>query len=701
MSLRLPVLAVRQLQQRCAFRFQSVRFFGVIVQRPLRWRDPSGYDRTLPLTRALATTAAMAAAQEIPATDPTTYANYGDIASEHIALEWAIDWDKKVISGSATHTLRAKTDVTEVIFDTSALVLNGVLIDGTEATFALGNDHPVMGASLTVTLPKPVAKGQTVDVKINYSTTPTAVALQWLDKDQTAGKKFPFIFSQCQPIFARTLLPCQDTPSVKTSFTAEVTSTLPVLLSAIRISPPSDAPTKNPGSEAVTYKYKQPVRIPSYLIAIAAGDVVYRQFPSITGKTWTSGVWAEPDTIEAAYWEFSEHTARFLAKAEDILAPYVFGVYDMLVLPPSFPYGGMENACLTFLTPTLLAGDRSLVDVVAHELTHSYFGNGVTHAHASHFWLNEGWTTYFENVLLGAIHSDAERGLNYIIGKKSLDDALKLYADRPKYQQLVIPFERGEDPDDAYSTIPYEKGSNFLLYLENTLGGKDVLLRFASDYVNTFTGKSITTDQWKEHLYAYFKKNDPKKIEALDSVDWDAWFFGQGESLPVQPQYDTTLAEKAYALAKRWDDSRGSPSSKLSFKKEDLDDFTSNEKTVLLEKLDSIDPLSSGHIHAMDAAYGFNTNPNAEIRSRFYTIALKSPAKADFAKAAADWVVGAEPEGTLGRGVKGRMKFCRPLFRALKDVDEALAKTTWENNASSFHPIARKMIEKDLGIATA
>ncbi|KAJ2962575.1 hypothetical protein NUW54_g14331 [Trametes sanguinea] len=224
------------------------------------------------------------------------------------------------------------------------------------------------------------------------------------------------------------------------------------------------------------------------------GELVLRH----GGKEWTSGVWAEPELIDATYWEFSEAINKFLITAEKILPPYRFGVYDVLVLPPSFPYGGMENACLTFLTPTLLVGDRTLVDVVVHELTHSWFGNGVTYvsacipyvppsadnisptshrqANSTHFWLNEGWTTYIERVLLQLLHTPADRGFSFLIGRTSLTNALKQYTSRPKYQRLVIDFDVGEDPDDAYSTVPYEKGANFLLHLERMLGGLDAFL---------------------------------------------------------------------------------------------------------------------------------------------------------------------------------------------------------------------------------
>ncbi|KZV89070.1 hypothetical protein EXIGLDRAFT_838751 [Exidia glandulosa HHB12029] len=630
--------------------------------------------------------------------DPTTHANYDEIVTSHVHLEWTIDWEKQSVHGTATHTLKALVDgVDNVLLDTSDLVITGVDVDGKEGTFALGPVTPVLGAALTVKLPSKLSKGSTVDVKIAYATSPTAVALQWLDKEQTAMKTHPYLFSQCQPIYARTLLPCQDTPSVKITYSASVSSVLPVLLSAIRTSPPSDGPPhagKEIGKDVVTYTYKQPTPIPSYLIALASGHIIYKPFTPPPGKSWTTGVWAEPVTMDKAFWEFSEDTPRFLAKAEDVVAPYTWGVYDLLVLPPSFPYGGMENACLTFLTPTLLAGDRTLVDVIVHELTHSFFGNGVTHAHASHFWLNEGWTTYIERVLQGEIHGPAERAFSYILGAKALKEALALYKDKPKYQQLVIHFEPGEDPDDAYSTIPYEKGSNFLLHIERTLGGLKEFLPFIQDYVKTFTGKSITTEQWKTHLYGFYEKHDKSKIEKLDSIDWDAWFYGQGESLPVEMEYDTSLAEAAYKLAARWDQAREEPVEKLDFASGDLANFNSNQKLAFLERVDSLAPLPAPHVRKLDALYAFGTNDNAEIRSRFYSVALSGPAAPDYAKSAAEWVVDKRT------GVKGRMKFCRPLFRSLNAVDSELAKETWTKNASSFHPIARRMIEKDLGLSS-
>ncbi|KII94452.1 hypothetical protein PLICRDRAFT_102250 [Plicaturopsis crispa FD-325 SS-3] len=631
--------------------------------------------------------------------DPTSQSNHLQITTEHATFDWTVDFDQKIISGSVVHDLLVKEDnVKEVILDTGDLTIETVSVADHDASFELKDKHPVMGSALHIPLPSGLKAGSSVSVKVLYSTTKDSTALQWLEKEQTQGKTFPYLFSQCQAIFARALAPLQDTPSVKIKYIAHVKSVLPVLLSAIRISPPADGPAhegKVIGKDFVTYSYEQPVPIPSYLIAIACGNVRYRPLPKPEGRKWTTGIWAEPELMEDAYWEFKEDTGRFLAAAEDTLTPYRFGVFDILVLPPSFPYGGMENACLTFLTPSLLAGDRTLVDVVVHELCHSWSGNGVTHANASAFWLNEGWTTYMERVLQEFLHSPKERGFSFLIGAKALSDALKLYEKQPKYQRLVIDFETGEDPDDAYSSIPYEKGANFLLHLERTLGGLDVFLPYARDYINTFTGKSITTDQWKDHLFAYFEKYaGGEKMEALHSVDWNAWLYGEGLTLPVELEYDVTLAKQAYALAERWDASRSvTDVSQLDFQAADIEGFNSNQKIVFLERLQSYPPLPSSHIAHLGTLYKVSSTNNAEIRLRFYANALADATSAGahaFALEAVKWIVGDDGSGVI----KGRMKFCRPTFRAVGKVDKELAQSVFEKSKDSFHPIARKTIEK-------
>ncbi|KAF8839904.1 hypothetical protein BDN67DRAFT_1054580 [Paxillus ammoniavirescens] len=629
--------------------------------------------------------------------DPTTQSNYAEIATTDLDLNWGIDFEEKKISGYAVHTLSVlKDEVDKVVFDTSDLKIESV-------EFSVGDAHVVMGSALNIVFRNPVnTETEGVRVKVSYSTTTNSKALQWLDPQQTQGKEHPYLFSQCQPIYARDLVPIQDTPSVKIRYTAQVTSVLPVLMSAIRISPPAEAfpRAEELGMKEVTYEYEQPVPIPSYLLAIASGNVVYRAFAVPQGKSWTSGVWAEPQLIDAAWQEFNEDTPKFLAAEEAITTDYKFGVYDLLVLPPSFPYGGMENACLTFVTPTLLTGDRTLVDVVVHEITHSWFGNGITHADASHFWLNEGWTTYIERVLQQSLHTPAHRGFSFLIGRKLLDDDLQLFQDRdtPKYQRLQIEFAKGENPDDAYSSVPYEKGGNFILHLERVLGGLDVFLPYVKDYVTTFIGQSITTQQWKDHLFAYFS-NQPEAIKALNEISWDEWFFGEGLTLPVTMEYDMTLASESYALAQRWDESRDTEVSKTDFDASDLKNMDANQIIVFLERLQSdlYQPLPKTHIDHLGMIYGFSKTNNAEIRFRFYQVALLKPdsdAAQAYAQEAVDWVVGNDETGV----VKGRMKFCRPIFRAVFAVNSSLAIETYEAYKNEFHPIARNLIEGVSGI---
>lgn len=338
--------------------------------------------------------------------------------------------------------------------------------------------------------------------------------------------------------------------------------------------------------------------------------------------------------------------------------------------------------------------------MVIHELTHSWFGNGVTHAHASHFWLNEGWTTYIERVLLQIIHSPAHRGLSSVIGYKALLDALALFEDKPKYQKLVIDFDYGENPDSAYSRVPYDKGANFLLHIERTLGGLEVFLPYIKDYIATYMGHSITTETWKNHLYAYFQKNGGEvKIQALNGINWDAWLHQSGLDLPVEMEYDLTLVNPANALADRWYESRHTmDTSKLDFKTSDLDSLDANQRAVFLERLESYnEPLPAAHLFHFDALYSFSKTLSAEIRFRFYNLVLKSQAAKHFVQYAANWVIGMDDTGVI----KGRMKFCRPVFRAMYKVDSDLAISTFKQARTQFHPIAQSLIAQDLGLDLA
>jgi len=302
-----------------------------------------------------------------------------------------------------------------------------------------------------------------------------------------------------------------------------------------------------------------------------------------------------------------------------------------------------------------------------------------------------------ERVLQQILHGPAQRSFSYVIGNKALRDDLERYVERPKYQRLLIDFEPGEDPDEAYSSVPYQKGANLLLHLERTIGGLDVFLPYIRDYVETFSGKSITTQQWKDHLFAYFQSHGgEEKIKALDSIDWDAWFHGEGVELPIQEDLDLTLARQAYALADRWDAARAIDVSKTSFVATDLDDFNSNQRIVFLERLQGLPPLPESHIAHLGNIYKVADTSNAEIRFRFYQLALRDPSLVPqhVAEEAARWVVGDDGSGVI----KGRAKFCRPVFRSIARVDRDLAVRYFEKHKAEFHPIARKLIEKDINI---
>ncbi|XP_051911023.1 leukotriene A-4 hydrolase isoform X2 [Hippocampus zosterae] len=470
--------------------------------------------------------------------DPSSFASAAKCVSRHLNLSLHVDFESRVIRGKVAITVEVLEErLSSLTLDTRDLKIVSVDANGQAARFTMGPRHSFKGTPLEITLPFDLSRGQHVIVEVTYRTGPTAPALQWLTPQQTAGKKRPYLFSQCQAHHCRSMLPCQDTPAVKHTYYAQVSvpKDLVAAMSALRDGQDADPQDAN----RVIYRFRQNVAMPSYLIALVVGALESREIGP------RSRVWSEAEYVDRAAFEFSE-TEAMLKTAEELAGPYVWGSYDILVLPPSFPYGGMENPCLTFATPTLLAGDKSLSNVIAHEISHSWTGNLVTNATWEHFWLNEGHTVYLERMICARLEGEPFRQFKAMGGWKDLQDSVSTFGAQNPLTNLV-PSLREVDPDDAFSSVPYEKGFALLYHLESLLGGPEVFMGFVKSYIQMFAYRSVTTAQWKDFLFAYFKD----KVDVLQQVDWDAWMFTPGMP-PVKPAYDTALADACIALCRRW-----------------------------------------------------------------------------------------------------------------------------------------------------
>ncbi|ORY43806.1 leukotriene A4 hydrolase [Rhizoclosmatium globosum] len=614
--------------------------------------------------------------------DPNSYANAHQIAITDVHLSLEVDFFNNILIGSVTHKCTVVEDsVKEVVLDTKNLHIEGTHVDNSPVEYSLGTTDACYGTALRVPLKDGLKKGDVVEVKVLYRTSKDGcLAAQWLEPSQTVGKKHPYMFTQCQPIYARTLAPIQDSPYVKLKYTAEirVPSHLRALMSAVPVSETVSGNIK-------TCTFTQQISIPSYLIALAVGNIEGRRVGP------RSTVWAEPEVVESAAWEFAD-TEVFIKTGEDILTPYVWGVYDVLCLPASFPYGGMENPCLTFVTPSLLAGDRSLVDVIAHEIAHSWMGNLVTSASWEHFWLNEGFTMFIERRIVSRLHGEAERHFSALLGVKALQESVDHYNEigTPQYTRLVQDL-KGSDPDDAFSSVPYEKGFHLLFYLESILGGEKIFDGFLKNHVETFSHKSITSFQFKDNLYAYFEKtHGQEKVDILNTVDWDTWFFKEGMP-PVKNEFDQTLAQECNTLATRWTQFANAPvGANHSFDAQDIAKFSTNQTVVFLETLlteSSSTKFSVAVLDTMDSVYKLTQVRNCEIRCRWQELCLASGREAIF------------PEVVEFVTTMGRMKYVRTLYRALRKCSaagEQLAKATFVKHKAFYHPICAQMVERDL-----
>ncbi len=580
--------------------------------------------------------------------DPHSYADSDHPRTRSLTLRLGVDFKRQVLDGSVALQLESAAGGV-MDLDTKGLTIRSVQGNRGRVTFELGDDDPILGRRLRLQMPD-----GTSEITVDYHTAPDAVALQWLSPAQTEGGKHPYLFSQCQAIHARTMVPVQDTPTRRVTYRAEIT--VPEPLAAVMSAGPAGS---RPGAArgTTTWLFDMPQPIAPYLLALAVGQLESRDLSP------RSRVWAEPATVERAAWEFAG-IEEMIVTAETLFGPYEWDRYDMLVLPPSFPYGGMENPRMTFLTPTLLAGDRSLVDVVAHELAHSWTGNLVTNATADHFWLNEGSTVWAERRILEALHGEEAAVLSWAIGQKALDKEFERFGPDSALTRLRNELE-GVDPDDAFSSVPYEKGSRFLALIERTVG-RERFDRFVRDYIAQYRFTAITSEEFVAFL-------DGKIPGTSAKVRADEWLYKPG--MPSNaPVFRSKRLEELETLAARWPEG-ARPT------KEQAAAWTPSEMLIYLQRLPRT--LDGASCAWLDQNLSLMTRGNHEILVEWLTLAAGSDYEPAFARI----------REVLMR--VGRMKYLRPLYTAMggHPRTRALAREIFEKAGPGYHGVARRMVQ--------
>ncbi|NTX59779.1 M1 family metallopeptidase [Myxococcus sp. CA051A] len=574
--------------------------------------------------------------------DPHSYNDSTQPETETLDWKARVDFRTHRLHAEATLTLK-EASAGPLDLDTRDLeILRVVDGNGRPLPYMLAPPEPILGSRLRVELPSGVRQ-----LTVHYRTSPTASALQWLTPSQTAGGQHPFLYSQCQAIHARSVVPLQDTPRIRIRYRASLR--VPKALKAVMAA--SFVRREEHGVEAEEH-YEMPQPVPPYLLAFAVGSLA----PKELGPR--SRVWAEPELLEDAAEEFSG-VDDMLRAAESLFGPYDWERFDLLTMPPSFPYGGMENPRLTFLTPTLIAGDKSLVNVVAHELAHSWTGNLVTNASAEHFWLNEGFTVFAERRILEALAGPEVAALNAALGRRALDEALHHFREHPHLTALRTHLT-GVDPDEAFSQIPYEKGYLFLRAMEDAVG-REAFDGFLRRYLATYRFRALTT----EEFIAFTERELPG---VLAKVDAEAYLQRPG----VPASAPSPRSSRLEALQR----ARGTVPSVEAAK-----DWTPAEWQLFLEWMPSDAPKDL--FRQLDERFAFTRSRNSEVLVAWLVAALR-----------AGW------EPAVGRteaflGEVGRMKYLKPLYGVLAASREhrALARSLFKQYGERYHPIARQGVE--------
>lgn len=596
--------------------------------------------------------------------DPHSYSNYGGVKVRHVSLDLEVLFESKVLKGIAILDLQdLPLKSSQLICDTSELQIEAVDTSTVEGSFSptayqLGPRDPVLGSALTISLPP-----QTRKVRIRYATSPEASALQWLDPVQTSGKKMPFLYSQSQAIHARSWIPIQDSPSLRMTYSAHIHT--PKGLLAVM-----SADKSSPSRENGEFFFDMTQPIPAYLIAIAVGNLEFRPL----GKR--TGVYAEPEMLNQAVLEFSD-TEKTLEFAEGLLGDYRWGRYDLLVLPFSAPYGGMENPTLTFVSPTTIAGDRGALSIVAHELSHSWSGNLVTNSSWNDLWLNEGITTYIENRIIEALYGKARADMELAIQEQAL---AKTMANQPAKDNALHLNLEGRDPEDGAKDVAYVKGALFLKTLEETFG-RNRFDPFLRSYFKRFAFQSVSSEDFVEFLKSNLLTQLPasSKVssqEVLSSIH--EWIHGS--DLPANAaKLDSGLLDAVEQQADRW------IRDQITTSKLQTSSWSALEWVHFLRYLS--EKVTSQKMAELDKAFHLTSNSNSEITVEWLLLAIQK----DYTKAfrRLDQFL----------STVGRIKYLKPLYAELAKTQKGkqYAISTYSRVRPSYHPITTTAIDSILG----
>ncbi len=582
--------------------------------------------------------------------DVHTLSNADSVDMQHLDLDIAVDMDKKRINGSALWTINNKDKVSVLKLDTYDLTIDSVQVDGKKVAYSLDKQIQYLGSALHI----PITANSGA-VKIYYHTGDSARALQWLDPQQTHDKKHPFLYTQSESIYARSWIPCADGPGIRFSYSArvKVPKGLLALMSA------ENPQEKNDSS---IYHFNMELPIPAYLMALAVGDIAFKPVDERTG------VYAEQGVVEKAHWEL-EGIGDMVNTAEQLYGPYRWGRYDVLVLPPGFPIGGMENPRLTFCTPTILAGDRSLVSLIAHELAHSWSGNLVTNATWDDFWLNEGFTDYFERRITERMLGKSYVDMLWELGYQDLVEEVNGLAKTPKDTWLKLDL-KGRDPDAGLTDIPYEKGSHFLELIERTVG-RDSFDHFLAKYFDAHAFKTITTEAFLAYLDSNLIHGD---TSILNKIQINKWVYGPG--IPANcPRADRERFAKVDSERMKF--LNDVPATKLA-----TSEWTTHEWLQFLRTMPPA--LSAAQMGKLDAAFSFTNTGNSEIADLWFVMSVR----AGYTRA----------YGAMDNFLSsvGRRKFLEPPYgEMMKTAKNApLAKQLYAKYRKNYHPLAQEGLDK-------